>query len=364
MQPRRDVPRNVLHGDGGDPVRLRGERDEGGDEGEREPPRGERPLGGAAEEEPGLGEDHLRPLARGGGQRGRGAHGALERGGVVEGRERGEREVGGDAGDEVGERGHRAEGGLGGLGQGEREAVGPRYEEGAGGGEGREEGGALGGEVAARGGLGHGERLVGGGGGEAEAGGDGGDGDAAVRELLVPVLRLRLVVDEGGGAEVVHAVVGADRLVDELRRAGVVDAAAGGADEHTGVRVRHHRALAARPARRLHRAPRRWRPPVRGRAARLAAEETKTKTKLDGGGFDSRRRRPVFTILFVPTESRLPRRGEFEVFGDSKTISPNFRRKISKYPNLVDSVTERGCSLQIRFRKSDSGGAESFSVFQ
>jgi hypothetical protein len=52
-------------------------------------------------------------------------------------------------------------------------------------------------------------------------------------------------------------------VVDELVGAGVMDAAAGGADELARVSVRHHQALAARPTRRPHRARDRRRRPVR-----------------------------------------------------------------------------------------------------
>ena len=193
-------------------------------------------------------------------------HGAIERGGVVEAREGMEGQLGGDAGDQVGEGGRGAERGLRRLGEGEREAVGPRDERGAGGGEGGEEGGCRGGELAVGGGLGHAERLLGAGRREAEAGGDGGDGGGGAGELLVAVGGVGGVADEAGDAEVEAARVGEGGLVDELRRAGVVDDAAGGADEHAGVRVRDHRALAARQACGSHRG-RGWRARRRGPAA-------------------------------------------------------------------------------------------------
>lgn len=110
--------------------------------------------------------------------------------------------------------------------------MGARDEQGADGGEGGEEGGARAGELAAGGGLGHAERLLGARRREAEAGGDGGDGGGGAGELLVPVGRVGAVADEGGDAEVEAARVVEGGLVDELRRAAVVDAAAGGADEH------------------------------------------------------------------------------------------------------------------------------------
>jgi hypothetical protein len=181
-------------------------------------------------------------------------HGPIERGGVVEAWVGREGQLRGDAGDQVGECGSGAERGLRRLSEGEREAVGPRDEQGAGGREGGEEGGARGGELAVGGGLGHAERLLGAGRREAEAGGDGGDGGGGAGDLLVAVGGVGAVADEGGDAEVEAARVGEGGLVDELRRAGLVDDAAGGADEHAGVRVRDHRALAAGQARGSHRA--------------------------------------------------------------------------------------------------------------
>nr|CAB3483629.1 unnamed protein product [Digitaria exilis] len=222
----RDVLSDDLYGERGYPVHLGRESHQRRDERERESAGGERPLGGAAEEEPGLGENRLRLLARGGGERGREAHGAVKRGGVGEG-------------------GRGAEGGLGRLGDGEREAVGARNEQGAGGGEGGEEGRVRAGELAAGGGLGHAERLLGAQRREAEAGGDGGDGGGGSSDLLVPVGGVGGVADEGGDAEVEAAGIVEGGLVNELRRAAVVDAAAQGADEHARVRVRDHRALAA-----------------------------------------------------------------------------------------------------------------------
>jgi hypothetical protein len=61
-------------------------------------------------------------------------------------------------------------------------------------------------------------------------------------------------------------------VVDELVGAGVVDAAAGGADKLARVSVRHHRALAERPARRPHRARDRRRRPVRRRGRWLEGD--------------------------------------------------------------------------------------------
>ena len=49
-----DVLSNVLDGERGDPVHLSREGHQRRDEGEWVPAGGERPLGGAAEEEPGL----------------------------------------------------------------------------------------------------------------------------------------------------------------------------------------------------------------------------------------------------------------------------------------------------------------------
>jgi hypothetical protein len=65
-------------------------------------------------------------------------------------------------------------------------------------------------------------------------------------------------------------------MVDELVGAGAVFEAAGGADERARARIRNHRALAARPARRHHRDRDRWwrrRRPVRrgGQMLRRAA---------------------------------------------------------------------------------------------
>nr|CAB3481548.1 unnamed protein product [Digitaria exilis] len=190
----RDVLSDDLYGERGDPVHLGRESHQRRDERERESAGGERPLGGAAEEEPCLSENRLRLIARGGGERGREAHGAVERGGVIKAGKRREGQLGGNAGDKVGEGGRGAEGGLGRLGDGEREAVGARDEQGAGGGEGGEEGGVRAGELAAGGGLGHAERLLGAQRREAEAGGDGGDDGGGAGYLLAEseVLRTRV----------------------------------------------------------------------------------------------------------------------------------------------------------------------------
>jgi hypothetical protein len=56
----RDVLSNALHGERGDPVHLSREGHQRRGEGEWVPPRGERPLGGAAGEEPSLCEDRPR----------------------------------------------------------------------------------------------------------------------------------------------------------------------------------------------------------------------------------------------------------------------------------------------------------------
>jgi len=131
--------------------------------------------------------------------------------------------------------------------------VGARDEQGAGGGEGGEEGAARGGELAVGGGLGHAERLLSAGRRQAEAGGHGGDARGGDGELLVAVGGVGGVADEGGDAEIEAPRVVEGGLVDELRAAGVLDDAAGGADECARVRIRHHRALAARQARGAHR---------------------------------------------------------------------------------------------------------------
>ena len=65
-------------------IRLRREGQQHREEREWEPAGGERPLGGAAEEEPGLGENRVRLVGRRGVERGREVHGAVERGGIVE----------------------------------------------------------------------------------------------------------------------------------------------------------------------------------------------------------------------------------------------------------------------------------------
>lgn len=192
---RRDVLGNVFPRDGGDPVYLRREGDHRRDEGQWVPTGGERPFGGAAEEESGLGENCLRLVFRSAHERGRLLHGVIERGGVVEGGDGWEIELCGDAGDKVGEGVRGAEGGLSGLREGEGEVVGPRDEQGAGGGEGGEEGGARGGEVATGGGFRHLERLLGAGPREAKPGGDGDDGLGGGGELVLAVRVVGVVAD-------------------------------------------------------------------------------------------------------------------------------------------------------------------------